>query len=314
MEKKRLTARIVLIGSVAIFLVASAAMSRGVEPFATWFYSFAWWPYILAAESVLFLMGGYSTLYDEPKSFLELLPLSVTIWLIFEAFNFRLENWHYINLPQSLPLRWFGYVLAYSTVLPALSVTRRVLEFMGLFEDHKVRMLRRPERLYIPFLLLGVAFLVLPLVWPRYFFPLVWGGFLFLLEPVLHKYTGKGLLQDWQDGSLRRFFLLLIAGAVCGFLWELWNFWAQARWYYTIPFVGSVKFFEMPVLGFLGFPPFAVECFVLIRAYLMLKSRVQKLGVGLRVSVWIVLIAIVAVFDAAVLYGIDRYTVDFFAG
>jgi hypothetical protein len=57
---------------------------------------------------------------------------------------------------------------------------------------------------------------------------------------------------------------LLLSGVACGFLWEFWNFWAGARWYYTIPILGHVKVFEMPVLGYLGFPPFAVECFTLL--------------------------------------------------
>ena len=30
-----------------------------------------------------------------------------------------------------------------------------------------------------------------------------------------------------------------------------------------MPILGDIKIFEMPVLGFLGFPPFCLECFVL---------------------------------------------------
>jgi hypothetical protein len=57
------------------------------------------------------------------------LPLSVTIWLIFEAFNFRLQNWHYLYLPPQKGLRWFGYTIAYATVLPALFTTKNLLDF-----------------------------------------------------------------------------------------------------------------------------------------------------------------------------------------
>jgi hypothetical protein len=28
-----------------------------------------------------------------------------------------------------------------------------------------------------------------------------------------------------------------------------------------VPYLGDVKLFEMPVLGYLGFPPFALECY-----------------------------------------------------
>jgi hypothetical protein len=36
--------------------------------------------------------------------------------------------------------------------------------------------------------------------------------------------------------------------------------------------LGNVKIFEMPVLGFLGFPPFAVECWVI---YIFVRSLLQ---------------------------------------
>ncbi len=75
----------------------------------------------------------------------------------------------------------------------------------------------------------------MPLVWPKYFFPLVWLAFIFLLEPVNHKAGAPSLLREWEKGSLRNFYLLLLAGAVCGLLWELWNFRAGSKWIYTLP-------------------------------------------------------------------------------
>ena len=38
---------------------------------------------------------------------------------------------------------------------------------------------------------------------------------------------------------------------------------ASARWRYTVPFLGAAKVYEMPVLGFLGFAPFALAAFAL---------------------------------------------------
>ncbi len=32
---------------------------------------------------------------------------------------------------------------------------------------------------------------------------------------------------------------------------------------YSVPYLGGVKLFEMPVLGYLGFPPFALECYAM---------------------------------------------------
>ena len=35
------------------------------------------------------------------------------------------------------------------------------------------------------------------------------------------------------------------------------------KWIYNVPILPDVKIFEMPILGFGGFPPFAVECFAM---------------------------------------------------
>ena len=72
-------------------------------------------------------------------------------------------------------------------------------------------------------------------------------------------------LGDLAQGDASRFLALLGSGAVCGVLWELWNFWAATRWTYTVPYLGGVKIFEMPVLGYLGFPPFALEAYAMYR-------------------------------------------------
>jgi hypothetical protein len=37
-------------------------------------------------------------------------------------------------------------------------------------------------------------------------------------------------------------------------MWEAWNFYAGAKWVYTIPFVDWLKIFEMPYWVFSDFP------------------------------------------------------------
>jgi hypothetical protein len=112
-------------------------------------------------------------------------------------------------------------------------------------------------------IILGTLSLILSIVIPKYFFPLVWVGFIFLLEPIIYPFEGISLLRDLEKGKPQKIYLLLIAGLICGLLWEFWNFWAYSKWVYTVPFFDEMKGFEMPVLGFLGFPPFAVQAYVM---------------------------------------------------
>src|SRR5208283_195377 len=154
---------------------------------------------------------------------------------------------------------------------------------------------------YKPFVLTGILFLLLPLVWPEYFFPLVWLAFIFLLEPVNHKAGAPSLLREWEKGSPREFYLLLLAGAICGLLWELWNFRAGSKWMYTVPHLGFLKIFEMPLLGFLGFPPFALECYAMTAAFFLLISKIRgKYTPGRALCIYASLAASMLLFDILV--------------
>ena len=54
-------------------------------------------------------------------------------------------------------------------------------------------------------------------------------------------------------------------------IWELWNDYSSPKLVYTIPYVGFLKVFEMPILGYLGYPFFGmiVYNFVLPSVYPM---------------------------------------------
>jgi hypothetical protein len=54
-----------------------------------------------------------------------------------------------------------------------------------------------------------------------------------------------------------------LAALICGFFWEMWNFYSLAKWKYSIPFVHRFEIFEMPLLGYAGYLPFGLECMVI---------------------------------------------------
>jgi len=43
-----------------------------------------------------------------------------------------------------------------------------------------------------------------------------------------------------------------------GLFWELWNYYSLPKWYYTIPYVDFWRVFEMPILGYAGYPFFGM--------------------------------------------------------
>jgi hypothetical protein len=301
--------RILMFSAPLLFLASTIAMVQKQEPFYTWFYSFAWWSYLLFVESFLFSRGHASLLFNNPSGFLLLLPLSVTIWLIFEVFNFRMQNWHYLYLPSSRGLRWLGYTMAYATVLPALFATRNLLDFFEVFREARNFPVRL-GRLKDHFVSIGVVMLILPLLFPRIFFPLVWLGFVFLLEPINYRTGAGSILRDLEEGSPRPLYLMLMSGLLCGILWECWNFWAGSKWVYTIPYLEFFRLFEMPIFGFFGFPPFAVGCFVMANTCFFLIDQIrQRYDSRTEALIWIAVGTVLLVFDVLCYLGIDALTV-----
>ncbi|HEX9108101.1 MAG TPA: hypothetical protein VF832_12750, partial [Longimicrobiales bacterium] len=98
---------------------SGALMFRGVEPFATSFYLFAWYSTLLALYGALALTAGRSPRLRRPTSLLTMLGWSAVLWLFYELLNFRLRNWYYVFVPANPWLRWPSIILSFATVLPA---------------------------------------------------------------------------------------------------------------------------------------------------------------------------------------------------
>lgn len=290
-----------------VLAVAHWGLITGAQPLATWFYPLAWWSYVAILDGVL-ARRREPALFARPLRRLAGLGFaSWAFWLLFEAINLRIANWYYVGVPEMWLLRWPGISLSFATVLPLLQVTERALAPLPLLDrligPCAVRPIRVTPRLRAAAQGAGAAFLALPLAFPRYAFPLVWGFLPLLIDPANHRRGLPSLLGDWERGSARRFVRLLLAGLICGLLWETWNFWAVGKWVYTVPFLSETKLFEMPPLGFLGFPPLAVAGWVFT---VWLADRWRRAPAAARGAA----VALTLVLGLSVLAAMDRHTVD----
>jgi hypothetical protein len=101
------------------------------------------------------------------------------------------------------------------------------------------------------------------LIWPRYFFPLLWLSVYFILEPINAALGFPTLFRRIQEGDWSPVAALCSGALTCGFFWEMWNYLSFPKWIYTVPFVGFAHIFEMPLLGYGGYLPFALEIYAL---------------------------------------------------
>ncbi|MBI2370415.1 MAG: hypothetical protein HYV08_09320 [Deltaproteobacteria bacterium] len=260
------------VGAALIILGAgSAAFHPPV--LREWIYPLCWWGYLLVADGALLSRGIASPLRGSRREVLITLLLSVAFWGIFELYNLRLGNWTYRYVPESLGLRGLGYVVSFATVLPALIMADRLVGRLLPVARWAARLqalrwlsglLQLPGRYPRAVMTVGGGCLLAPLVWPQTFYPLVWMGFAFLLDPWNYRAGRPSLTAELAAGRPGHLITLVVGGTACGLLWEVSNYWAYTKWTYAIPLMPEwSKLFEMPLPGYLGYGPFTAAVYAM---------------------------------------------------
>jgi hypothetical protein len=301
---------------MASLLAGEVGLFLNVVPISMAFYGIAWWSYILLVDACAWRRCGASLLRSRPWEFWFLAFWSVPLWNLFELLNFRLQNWFYVNTPAEQTLAFLFNFASYATVLPALFETYLLLDAYRVASGISTRPWRIASASLAGSAILGLGMLIAPLVWPRVAFPLIWGFAIFLGEPLCYWASPRtaSLARQLERGDPRPLLRLLLAGFVCGGLWEFWNFWAYTKWLYTVPHLEDLKWFEMPPLGFLGFPAFAVTCYVLVNLLNVIRrgrnwETADSAGRGTPLGIAVPAIALALAFNGLTYAGIDRWTV-----
>jgi hypothetical protein len=235
-----------------------------LQPFT---FSPLWLAYIIVVNALTFRRTGQCLLADRPREFLCLFPVSAAFWWFFEYLNRFVQNWYYQGGENLNAWHYAVYAtLPFATVLPAVMSTTELLTTFprlgaGLERFLPLRV-AHPRRAAVSALVLAGAGLMGLGVWPNALFFLLW---LAPLAATLALATLSGraaLLAPLSTGNWRRLYLLGMAALICGFFWEMWNFYSLAKWRYDVPYIGAFKIFEMPLLGYAGYLPFGLECAV----------------------------------------------------
>lgn len=268
---------------LALIVLAQINFLTRIEPFASWYISIVWYGYILFVDSLVYKLKKRSLISAYPKEFLFLLALSVPFWSIFELYNIFTGSWYYVNYI------WYVHFVDFTTIMPAVLETFSlftVLELGKRFDTIKKRSASvKGQKLTkgvsslnaVRLLVVCGAFAALvPVLVPAIGFPFIWFGMLLLFDP-LNYLTGRpSLVQKTCSGRISIVIRLFLAGITMGFFWEFWNYQAHSKWLYSIPYlIPSIKLFEMPLFGYLGYLGFALEVFLF---YTFFRSFIFKKG------------------------------------
>ena len=218
-----------------------------------------------------------SPVRTRPWRFFSIYLFSIPVWLIFDWVNFwYIDAWRYHGLAENIFWRYLGYFLAFGAICPAMFMVADIFQRKG-FARLRGPSLNPNSWTCVIIVLVGAIMAIYPFIARDPVGSLtLWLGWFLLLDPINERIGAPSILADWRQGRYGRTVSLMMGGAVCGLLWEFWNYWAVAKWTYNLPFLGSlesVAYFEMPVLGFLGFLPFALECWVMIQTIIWLLIR-----------------------------------------
>jgi hypothetical protein len=224
-----------------------------------------WLGYILVVDALVWKRTGTSLWARSRKDFVLLFLISAPVWWLFELINLRTANWEYLGRELFSPLQFnLLSTISFSTVVPAVFETAELMRsFSWMKRFASGPRIPATRALFIGLFAVGLAMLISVLIWPKIFYPFAWTSLVFILEPINH-WTGRPyFLNELREGDWRTVIALSLGALVCGSSWEMWNYYSFPKWTYHIPVLGFWRIFEMPLLGYGGYVPFALELYAL---------------------------------------------------
>jgi len=250
-----------------------------------WGFFPLWVGYCLTIDALVCRRTGTSLLTRSWRKYVGLFLVSAPVWWIFEALNLRTQNWMYLGAQGFSPLAYtFWTTLSFTTVIPAVFGTAELFASFDFVKRRRRGLMIGTDRFTTTaFFVTGWFMLALLLVWPSIFFLFNWLSVYFILEP-LNIWLGNRSLADWTRKRDWRPMIALWCGVlVTGFFWEMWNYFSYPKWIYDVAWAARPKVFEMPLLGYGGYLPFALELYAIYHFTLGLfgQGRTNFLRVAL---------------------------------
>lgn len=255
------------------------------------------WGFTLVIDGIVYKRtGGKSIISQMPQEIIGIGLVSVGGWMIFEYLNFFVDdNWFYPRGDIIDREQFLLYAIVISSGLLPLA-----FEWYSLFKTIPAMRFRfsngikvvLPEWMKSTLLVLSIAGLFGAGLFPEYLFFSLWVTPAMLLALVLDKIGVWTPLTPIGKGNWSPTLLFALTYLVEGFFLEGQNYFsgthaggnvvfteAPAYWQYSLPYVDAFHIFEMPLLGYSGYLPFGVYCWIwwISWAYMLnIPSRFYK--------------------------------------
>lgn len=241
--------------------------------------------------------GGKSIMGTRPQEILGIGVASMGGWMFFEYLNFFVENnWIYpegvlISKPEFL----LYAILGSSGLFP---MTFEMYSLINTYPRFKYRFIDGPKvkastGVLIFLILLGFAGLFATGYLPNVLFFLLWLAPITILSALLIKLDIWTPFRPIREGNWSPLLVFATTYLLVGLILECQNYFSgihadggilvqsynPSYWVYSIPYVNVYHLFEMPILGYLGYLPFSIHCWIfwIFFAYLLdIPSRFRE--------------------------------------
>ncbi len=237
------------------------------------------WGFAMMLDGWVYIRNhGISLISSSLREFLGIGMVSISGWLIFEYLNLFINiNWYYPHAGLLNHDEFLLYaVVGSSGLMPMAFEWYLLLRTVPVFRNRYRKGPRIRGSIPLKNILLVVSFIGLLAApfFPNLLFFILWLAPMIILTVVLEKLGLWTPFTPLKNGDWSALILFSLTYLIQGFLLESWNYasgthiggktftYNPAYWAYSIPFVDRFHIFEMPVLGYLGYVPFGVYCWI----------------------------------------------------
>lgn len=245
----------------------------------TWFLKFIdillWWGFTIMIDGFVFMRtGGRSLISIRHRELLGIAFASILGWMIFEYFNFFVDdNWYYPQGKQMPPAEFLCFsILASTAVFP---IAFEFYSLFNTFEGFKIKYSNGVKVVlpkWLKITLFGICLITMFLIsyFPDVLFFAVWLCPLVILSLMLNELHIWSPFTPIKHGDWSPLLLIALSWVIAGLFVECWNYFSADHidgviitentlyWAYSVPYVNVLHVFEMPFLGYLGYLPYGI--------------------------------------------------------
>ena len=230
-----------------------------------WGFFPLWLGYSIFVDAVVYSRKGTSLITRNLKLFIGLFLISIPSWWLFELYNTITNNWTYDGRQFFTNIEYYLLAsLSFSTVIPAVFETSELVGTFKWINHLNIKREIEPSLKTVWFLIItGILILVMIMVFPEIFYPFVWISAFLIIEPINILMKNNSIFDYTSSGEWRTVLALAFGCLICGFFWEMWNYYSYPKWKYNLPMLNTLHVFEMPLPGYIGYLFFPFELFTI---------------------------------------------------